>query len=269
VERNEESIDIDEIKVSIVTPMFNSELYIANAIESVQAQTHSNWEMLITDDCSEDRSIEIVSRYSRNDTRIRLFKLKNNSGPGAARNQSILVACGDVIAFLDSDDMWDPFFLETSLRYMNEKQAAIVFSSYRRRSADLAENFGEFVVPRSTAYHEMLKSCPISCLTGMYHVERCEGKAFLPDIRKRQDYCMWLDLLKRGVRAHGIPDVMATYRIRGDSVSRNKWSTAKYQWNVYREMENLSWPRSAYYFLHYLIRGFIKNYGLLNVKRWG
>ncbi|MBT8438743.1 MAG: glycosyltransferase family 2 protein [Gammaproteobacteria bacterium] len=255
------------IKVSIVTPVFNSALYIADTIESVQAQTHSNWEMLITDDCSTDESVEVINAYAISDPRVRLFRLENNSGPGKARNLSILASQGDVIAFLDSDDMWDTKFLEKSLFFMEKRQAGIVFSSYRRLSEDLSEDLGKFIVPESTNYHDMLKSCPISCLTGMYHVERCRGKALMPDIRKRQDYCMWLDILKRGVRADGIREVMATYRIRSASVSRNKLSTAQYQWRVYRDIERLSFLESSFYLSQYMVRGLIKYYGLLTEKQ--
>lgn len=264
---NETNTRSTGMKVSIVTPVFNSALYISDTIESVQAQTHSNWEMLITDDCSTDESVEVISAYAISDPRIRLFRLERNSGPGKARNRSISASQGDVIAFLDSDDMWDSRFLEKSLSFMENKQAGIVFSSYRRLSEDLSEDLGEFIVPDSTNYHDMLKSCPISCLTGMYHVERCGGKALMPDIRKRQDYCMWLDLLKRGVRADGIREVMATYRIRSASVSRNKLSTAQYQWRVYRDIERLSFVESSFYLSQYMVRGLVKYYGLLVDKK--
>lgn len=256
--------DIRDIKVSIITPVFNSDKFLAQTIESVLAQTHWNWELLLTDDCSTDNSISIIKAYSIKDPRIKYTRLSINSGSGVARNTSIKSANGDVIAFLDADDLWDPIFLEKSLTIMEEKQAGIVFSSYRRLSEDLKKNLGDFIVPDMTDYHNMLKSCAISCLTGMFHIGRCQGKAFMPDIRKRQDYCLWLNLLKKVDCAYGIKDVLATYRIRNDSISRNKLKAALYQWYVYREMEQLSLLSSCYYFLNYMIKGFIKNYALLS-----
>jgi len=258
---------VDAIKVSIVTPVYNAEKYLAQAIESVLAQTHSNWELLLTDDCSTDSSATICKTFSEQDARIKCNELEANSGSGVARNLSIELAAGEVIAFLDADDLWDSDFLEKSLQHMKKKQAGIVFSSYRRVTEDLSESLGEFIVPKWTNYHNMLKSCSISCLTGMYHVERCKGKAYMPVIRKRQDYCLWLTLLKRIDLAYGCRDVLATYRICSDSVSRNKIEAAKYQWYVYREVEGLALLTSCYYFVNYFIKGFIKNYSLLAIRK--
>lgn len=255
--------DNKDFIVSIITPVYNSEQYIADTIKSVQAQTHTNWELILTDDCSTDNSVEIIQSFLEQDSRIKLLKLKNNSGSGVARNTSIKSATGHVIAFIDADDLWDKNFLEKSLYHMQEHQAGIVFSSYRRLSEDLNQDLGNFIVPKFTTYFNMLKSCDISCLTGMYHIERCHGKAYMPDIRKRQDYCIWLTLLKRIDRAYGINDVLATYRVRSQSVSRNKFNAAQYQWYVYRKVEKLSLLKSCYYFLHYAIKGLIKNYELL------
>jgi len=258
--------NISNIKISIITPVYNSERFLAQTIESVRAQTHRNWELLLTDDCSTDGSAVIIKGYAEQDTRIKYTRLHINSGSGVARNTSIKAATGDVIAFLDADDLWDSQFLEKSLNHMEKLQAGIVFSSYRRVSEDLNNDLGVFIVPEWTDYRNMLKSCPISCLTGIYHVKRCGGKAYMPDIRKRQDYCMWLTLLKRVDNAYGFKDVLATYRICNNSVSRNKSQVAQYQWYVYRKIERFSLIKSLYYFTNYAVRGFVKNYSLLNVR---
>ncbi len=260
---NTKPIEINNLKVSIVTPSHNSEIFISETIESVLSQTYQNWEMLITDDCSSDNTLETISNYAKQDPRIKLFRLKKNSGSGVARNNSINAAAGQVIAFLDADDLWDSDFLRKSIDYMEQHQAPIVFSSYRRVSEDLGTDLGTFIVPQITNYHEMLKSCSISCLTGMYHIDRCHGKAYMPEIRKRQDYCLWLTLLKRVDSAYGLKDVLATYRIRSGSVSRNKFKTAQFQWHVYRSIEKLSLLKSLYYFTNYATKGLVKNYQTL------
>ena len=166
----------DKIKVSIVTPSYNSTEFIAETILSVQNQSYRNWEMIITDDCSTDNSVKIIQSFIDKDDRIKLITLEKNSGSGEARNTSTERANGDVIAFLDSDDLWDKDFLWKSLQFMEQKNAAIVYSSYRRKSENLAVNLGNFQVPERVDYNDMLKSCAISCLTGMYHIKRCGGK---------------------------------------------------------------------------------------------
>lgn len=250
-------------KVSIVTPVFNAEDYIIDTINSVLNQNYENWEWLITDDCSTDRSYDICQSYAKEDPRIIVNRLESNTGAGPARNLSIQLASGDVIAFLDADDLWDSNFLEKSIQFMSENNAAIVYSSYRRLSEDLTADLGEFIVPEKTSYNRMLKTCVISCLTGMYHIERSGGKVYMPDVRKRQDYCIWLSLLKNVEYAYGMEDVLATYRVRRNSLSRNKLKAAQYQWIVYRRIEHLSLFKSIYYFTNYAIQGVLKNYDLI------
>ena len=95
-------------KVSIITPSYNCADFIEETIESVIAQTYMDWEMLITDDCSTDNSVEVISQYVKKDPRIKLYRLSKNGGPGVARNNSIEKAKGRFIAFCDSDDRWLP-----------------------------------------------------------------------------------------------------------------------------------------------------------------
>ena len=96
------------MKVSVITPMYNCEKFISETIESVLNQTYTNWEMIIIDDCSTDKSKQIVKQYIERDKRIRLIALNENSGAAVARNKGIEVSSGRFIAFLDGDDLWEP-----------------------------------------------------------------------------------------------------------------------------------------------------------------
>ena len=116
--------------MSIITPCYNAERFIAQAIESVLAQTYTDWEMLIVDDCSKDNTIKIVQQYVDKDERIKLFCLQKNSGAGIARNKSIEEAKGRFIAFLDSDDIWFPNKLETQINFMLDNNYESVCSWY-------------------------------------------------------------------------------------------------------------------------------------------
>jgi len=116
--------------VSIITPSYNSSSFIAETIESILSQTYLNWELLITDDCSTDRSVEIIERYIQRDSRIKLFRLEKNCGAGVCRNRSISEAKGRFIAFCDSDDRWCPEKLEKQLAFMRGKDCALSYTSY-------------------------------------------------------------------------------------------------------------------------------------------
>ena len=109
------------MKVSVITPMYNCEKFISETIESVLNQTYTNWEMIIIDDCSTDKSKQIVKQYIERDKRIRLIALNENSGAAVARNKGIEVSSGRFIAFLDGDDLWESNKLEKQIQFMTEK----------------------------------------------------------------------------------------------------------------------------------------------------
>ena len=106
--------------ISIITPNYNCARFIAQTIESVLAQTHTDWEMLIVDDCSTDGSYEIALEYAARDPRIKVMRNERNSGAAVSRNRALDAAQGEYIAFLDSDDLWEPCKLERQIAFMSQ-----------------------------------------------------------------------------------------------------------------------------------------------------
>jgi glycosyltransferase involved in cell wall biosynthesis len=242
--------------VSIITPSFKSERFIAQTIESVQAQTYSNWEMIIVDDCSPDNSNDIIETYLQKDERIKLIKLEKNSGPAIARNRAIEEAKGRYIAFLDADDLWASNKLAKQISFMKEKNLAFTYSSYNLIDED-GNDLGYFETKAHIEYNTLLKTNIIGCLTAIYDTEKL-GKVYMPNILKRQDYGLWLKILKKAGKTEGILEPLATYRILNNSVSSNKLKASLYQWKIYREVEKLGVFQSIYYFLQYAYFGFRK-----------
>jgi len=243
--------------VSIVTPSFNSEKFIAETIASVQNQTHKNWEMIIVDDCSKDKTVEIVEEIIKSDSRIKLIKLEKNSGPAIARNSGIQAVSGKFMTFLDADDIWFPDFIENSIKTIQQQGIHFVFSSYRRSDEALNFIYSDFIVPEKATYHDILKTNSISCLTAFIDIEVL-GKKFMPEVFKRQDMGLWLKYLKEIPFAYGIKEPKAIYRIRKNSLSRKKSDLLKYQWQFYRNVESLNVFQSCYYMAHWMYRGFLK-----------
>ena len=242
--------------VSIITPSYNSSKFIEETIASVQAQTYSYWEMLITDDGSTDNSFEIIKKICKKDSRIKLFSIKN-AGPAIARNNSIKHAKGKYIAFIDSDDLWMSEFLSTSIKFIT-KSEGFIFSSYKRcNETTLKEQYKDFIVPENVTYMDILKTNSISCLTAFIDIEKL-GKEFMPEVLYRQDMGLWLKYLKKINYAKGIKETLAIYRIRDNSHSRNKKKLLKPQWYFYRHVENLSLVRSVYLMIVWGYRGFKK-----------
>ena len=115
--------------VSIITPFLNAEPYLAQAIDSVRAQTVADWELILVDDGSSDGSAAIASAAATGDTRIRfLVNSGRNHGAAAARNYGISAAKADFVAFLDADDLFEPDKLEADLRaFEKSPEAAMVY----------------------------------------------------------------------------------------------------------------------------------------------
>ncbi len=233
--------------VSIITTLYNSESFIAKTIESVQAQTYTNWEMVITDDCSSDNGPELVLQYASKDARIKLLRLDRNGGPGVARNNSILHSEGRYIAFLDSDDMWMPDKLEKQLSLMNKTGCGMVFSSYYTCDENNTIT-GMVKCRRRIPYWRIVCDNAIGFLTMMYDTKLI-GKELLPVIRKRQDWGLNIKILRKCRFACGVQEPLAMYCIRQGSVSSGKFSLIKYNVAIYHEVLGYSKFRSVITFL--------------------
>ena len=232
--------------VSIITPSYNSAEFIADTIEAVCKQTYTDWELLITDDCSMDNTVEIVRGYMVKDARIKLQRLEKNSGAGVCRNKSIEVAQGRYIAFCDSDDVWMPQKLEMQLRFMEEKDCALVYSSYMLM--DERRHVSGIVVCKNTIdFSSIRKDCGIGCLTAMYDTAKV-GKMYMSSLRKRQDWGLWLEILSKCKVAYGVKEPLAYYRVRSGSISNRKWALVKHNINVYRKILHYSAVKAYLFF---------------------
>lgn len=239
--------------VTVITPTYNSERFIIETIRSVQKQTHSNWEMIIIDDCSSDNTVELVKKEQEKDNRIKLIQLEKNQGAAVARNTGMKKAKGKYIAFLDSDDMWLPNKLEDQIRFMEENDYAFTFSSFA-----IMDQYGNLTGKTNRAvekanYHDILKRPGIiGCLTVILDREKISDP-YMPNIKTRNDFATWLKILRNGHTAYGLDKVLAYYRLVPGSISSNKLKAAQKNWYVYRQIEKLNLFSATYYFIHYAL----------------
>lgn len=244
--------------VSIITPMYNGEKFIAETIQSVLDQTYLKWEMIIIDDGSKDNGPEIVKKYVNTDKRIKLVTQKNG-GSASARNNGIRQAEGQYIALLDADDTWNPDFLEKQLTLMHNKNALLVYSSHTRMNESSKEILKPFIVPSKVTYTDLLKTCSISCLTGLYNTEKF-GKVYLREDMKslRDDYVYWLEIIKKVKVAYGNQEILANYRILSSSASRKKKKVIIPHFKVFYKIEKLGLVRSLYYLANWAVISYFK-----------
>ena len=230
--------------VSVIMPAYNAAPFIAEAINSVINQTYSPWELFIIEDASTDGTVEVIESFTGRDSRITLIKNPVNKGPGYSRNMGIENARGTFIAFLDADDLWLPQKLETQLEFMRENNLEMTFSSYYLQKENQNYPFAIVEALPVLTYRKLLKSNYVGNLTGIYDVTKT-GKVFAPVIRKRQDWALWLTILKKWDKTRSIDQPLAVYRVRKESLSQNKSSLISYNFRIYRDFLKFRFIKSC------------------------
>lgn len=244
--------------ISIIMPSFNCGKFIEETIRSVQAQTYTNWELLFIDDCSTDESVSIVSRLQAEDERIKLFHNKKNCGAAVSRNNALKEAKGRWIAFLDSDDLWEPTKLEKQVRFMEENGYAFSYTEYQEMDADGNLTGVTISGPKHVTKRGMYNFCWPGCLTVMYDANVI-GLLQIEDIKKNNDYAMWLKVCKKA-DCYLLQEVLAKYRRgRSGSVSSHSISTMiKWHYKLFRDAEKMSVITSLWHTGVNLVCGFYK-----------
>ena len=180
------------------------------------------------------------------DERIKYIRLKENSGAATARNIAMENASGKFMAFLDSDDIWIKDKLEKQVKFMIDNNYNFTCTAYEKMN-EKGDSLNKVFKPKKKAdYNRILLDCPVGNSTVMYNVSNL-GKFQVPNIRKRNDDALWLQILKKEKFIYGMPDILMKYRIRNNSISSNKLSLVKYHWYLYRKIEHLSVIRSVFH----------------------
>lgn len=243
--------------ISIILPVYNSEKYLNNCIESIINQSYKNWELIIVDDCSTDSSSKILEYYSLKYPNVVVLRQNTNSGAGSSRNLGLRKASGSFIAFIDSDDIWDNDKLNNQIVFMKKNNCAISFHSYRLIDEGGLSKNKIIYATESLNYYSYLKNTIIGLSTAMINLN-ITGSVEFSLFRTRQDTLLWLNLLKSGYTAMGIIEVNSSYRIRNNSISSNKFSAAKKVWEIYFINQKLGFFRSCYFFFFYALNAILK-----------
>lgn len=224
--------------VSIIMPSYNTGQFIAETIESVLAQSYSDWELIIVDDCSTDGTDEVVGQYLT-DTRIRYIKNEINSGAAVSRNRALREAKGKWIAFLDSDDLWERDKLEKQIAFMENNGYHFSYTNYIEIDEDSVPNGKRVTGPKRITKHGMYNYCWMGCLTVMYDAETV-GLVQIEDIKKNNDYAMWLKVCRKA-DCYLLDENLARYRKRSGSISNHGYmKLIKWHYKLYREAEKMN-----------------------------
>ena len=232
--------------VSIVVPVYNAEKFLERTIESVLAQTYTSWELLLIDDCSTDTSRDIMKRYEND--KIHCFYCEKNSGPANARNIGIDHAKGNYLAYVDSGDMWEPQKLEKQMAFMKAGDYAFTFTSYEFADEDANRSGVVSHAPARVDYQSLLKSSTIAPSAIIFDRSRISNELMkMPLGVEREDYAALFRILRQGIVAYGLDEILTIYCRHTGAHSGNKWKAVLGKWQLYREMEGFSVPKSLYY----------------------
>lgn len=232
--------------VSIIMPSYNTADYIAESINSVIAQTYSNWELIIVDDCSTDNTDDVVKSYLC-DSRIIFLKNEKNSGAAISRNRALRQAKGKWIAFLDSDDLWHPRKLELQINYMRKNGYHFSYTDYYQINQD-SNKTGIWVTgPRKVSKMGMYCYCWPGCLTAMYDREHV-GMIQIYNIKKNNDYAMWLKVCKEA-DCYLLNKKLGYYRRgrKGSISTQSVFTLIKWHYYLFRKAEKMNALCSAFW----------------------
>lgn len=233
--------------ISIIVPVYNAEKFILDTIKNVQSQSYKNWELLLIDDVSSDRSQELIMKCAKDDKRIKYFKQEKNSGPALARNRGIDFASGNYICFIDADDLWDKDKLEKQILFMKKNKCAFSYHSYEFADENCIPSGKKVIAKDILKYKQALKNNIISTITVMFDISIINKELIkMPNLKYVEDTATWWKIMRNGFNAYGIPNVYAYYRRTHNTNSSNKFKTQKYLWNLYRKEEKLSVVYSLY-----------------------
>ena len=243
--------------ISIIIPAYNSERYLADTLTSVLAQTFSSWEALVViDPQTEDQTSTIAEQFALRDDRIRIFR-GTQPGVAATRNLALRTARGEYLAFLDSDDRWEPTKLAFQITAMIASDASLSCTAFRRLSADGVRQGREIKPPRRITYARLQQQNCILMSSAM--VKRSlVGTTEFHDIGC-EDFAFWLEILSRTPSALGIQKVLLNYRIVASSRGSNKWRSLRESWDVLRARPKASLPQTLFHISMLSARGAIKH----------
>ncbi len=243
--------------VTIIMPAYNMEAFIAEAIDSVIAQSISDWELLVIDDCSTDDTQRIVADLANKDPRIQLLVNEENMGVSRTRNRGMAMSRGKFVALLDSDDYWKPQMLEKMVARAEETGADIIYCSYELVDEQGKKVCNDFIVPEETTFEESIVRSVILPSAALI-TSALAKEAQFPTNMYHEDIALWFQLLKEGKTARGVTEPLVLYRQRSGGRSSDKIISACRRWPIYRKHLGMSPLQSVSAMVRYAYYGLIK-----------
>lgn len=254
-----------ELLVSVIVPAYNAEKFVGETLDSILGQTYRNFEVIVIDDCSKDGTYAVLEEYAAKDERVRIFKNEKNSGVSETRNRGVALAQGELVAFLDSDDVWYEDKLRQQVELMRANpDCPLAYTGVAHMDCE-GNRYGYVLpVPESVDYKTLLRQNIIICSSVMAKKSVLEMYPFRHD-EMHEDFAVWLQILRDVGCAKGVPEPLICYRVAAGTKSSNKLKSALMTWRVYRYV-GIGFFKRLYYMPSYIITGLKKYKGISDSK---
>ena len=235
-------------KATVIIPYYKKKDTIKRAIKSVILQTYKNLELIIIYDDEDKSDLKFLNNLKKLDKRIRIIVNKKNLGAGRSRNIGIFNSKGKYLCFLDADDFWKKNKLSFQINIMISKKFDVSHTTYEIRN--LKNNIISLRIARNF-YHlkELLPSCDIGLSTVIAKKKIFNKKIKFSKLKTKEDFVLWLSILKRGIKIMGINKNLATWNMTKNSLSSSSIQKIKDAFIVYSKYMNFNYLKSFYFTL--------------------
>ena len=252
--------------ISVIIPSFNVENYIEETINSVLKQSYNNFEIIVVDDSSTDKTLEVVEKISKSNNKIKYFKIKHSGRPSIPRNFGIKKASGEYVAFLDADDIWTRDKLKDQIRFL-QKYPNLIFVYSMSVTFGVVSIFSPYyeVLPllnkaATTKEELILKGNSITCSSVMLkkeYLQKIGGYDEDPNLKAVEDYDLWLRLSELGAFGF-IPKIHVYYRVH-IAQSSSDWETKQKRLEYLSKKRGIDLPKYKFYRNKGLIIRLVRN----------
>jgi teichuronic acid biosynthesis glycosyltransferase TuaG len=244
--------------VDIILPNYNSSSTISATIKSILNQTYKNWKLIIIDDGSDKKTLNILSKYEKI-KKIKIFYLKKNKGVSYCRNFAIKKTTSHYIAFIDSDDLWKKNKLHLQIKFMQKNNYNFTYTHYN--TFNNKNNFKKIVrTPSKFDFDSFTKNTSIATSTMIVKRATAKKLKFL-NTKICEDYYYKCQLLKRIGFAYCYPSCLTQYQIRENSLQSNRFRNLYWVWRINKNQNQFNTFEN---FISIFLISFnsIKKYGL-------
>ena len=225
------------VKVEIILPNYNSELYLEETIKSIINQTYKNWKLTIIDGNSNDETKKILKNYMKHPN-INIIQLKRNKRAGFCRNLAIRNSKSDYVAFIDSDDIWDKEKLSKQIKFMINNNFHFTYTNYYTFKSNKKNILNEVKPAKNFTFEKYIKDTSIGTST-MIIKKSLIGNTKFSKTKICEDYFFKCQILKKAKSAYCLSESLAKYRIRKNSLQSNKLKNIFWIWIINKNFNHL------------------------------